>query len=59
MQIDDHPEPHIHSQSLICVVLSLSSDWSLCMKSPFIQIGETNENYKRKTSSSYSNSIKR
>ena len=31
MQIDDHPEPHIHSQSLICVVLSLQSDWSLCM----------------------------
>ena len=24
MQIDDHPEPHIHSQSLICVVLLLS-----------------------------------
>ena len=23
MQIDDHPEPHIYSQSLICVVLSL------------------------------------
>ena len=32
MQIDDHPEPHIHSQSLICVVLSSKSDWSLCMK---------------------------
>ena len=59
MQIDDHPEPHIHSQSLICVVLSLKSDWSLCMKLSFIQIGETNENYKRKTSSRYSNSIKR
>ena len=57
MQIDDHPEPHIHSQSLICVGLSLESDWSLCMKLPFIQIGETDENYKRKISSSYSNPI--
>ena len=38
IQIDDHPEPHRTSQSLICVVGTPKSDWLL------IEKGDTNAN---------------
>lgn len=35
MQIDDHPEPHIHSQSLICAV-----SYKQLQNSPFFKSKE-------------------